>query len=381
MFLDRAWKAALAWSIICSVALAQPGGITTGGASQRPIVVRGRVALSDGGPLPEKAALELLCNEQAQPQGRTDAEGNFSVDLGLRRYEGASDASIGSAAAGGSFGGPLNDPAKVRTQVDGASIISLVGCSLRAALKGYTSERADLSRVRLGEPVNVGTIILHRIPGGQDPTVSATSLAAPRNARQSFERARQQIARNQFAEAEKELVNAVQIYPKYAEAWQDLGVALLAQNKRAEARKAFREAVSIDPKFISPYYGMAELAMHEQKWEEMAQATGALLKLDPYSTAGAYAYDAMAQLNLNHLDAAEKSAREGIKLDTLGEVPKTRHLLGVVLMRKGDYTAAAEHLKKYLEAVPDGPDTEFVKRQLSACEARQAARGPAVATP
>ena len=44
--------------------------------------------------------------------------------------------------------------------------------------------------------------------------------------------------------------------------------------------------------------------------------------MNPYDIPAAYAFDAMAHLNLNELDAAEKSAREGLKMDTAREVPR-----------------------------------------------------------
>ncbi len=370
MFLQRAWKAALACCLIGSAALAQPGGITTGGSSQRPIIVRGRVALSDGGRLPEKVQIELLCNDQSQPQGRTDEEGNFSVELGARRFEGAGDASIGSAAAGAGFGGPLNDPAKVRTQVDGASIISLLGCSLRASLKGYISEHADVSRVRLGEPANVGTIVLRKIPGDQGSTVSATSLAAPRNARQSLEKAREQIARNRLAEAEKELARALQIYPKYAEAWQELGAVLSTQNRRAEARKAFQEAIASDSRFPKPYLSLALLSATERNWKDALENSEALAKIAPNEYPQGYYYGAVAQYNLQNYEKAAASALRAVELDPGHTVPLAEQLLGVLYSMKGDYKAAAQYYRAYLEHVPPNTNVEAVKTRLAEAEAK-----------
>ena len=122
---------ACAVALLASVAAAQSGGITTGGGSQRPINVRGTVAMADGRPLPDRAALELVCPPHSQSQGRTDVHGTFSVELGMYRFEGASDAAMSSPGAGTNFGGQLAVGRTVN-QVDGMSIVALIGCSLRA---------------------------------------------------------------------------------------------------------------------------------------------------------------------------------------------------------------------------------------------------------
>jgi len=230
----------------CSVWAQQRGSITTGGPSQRPIFLTGNVRLADGQLPPERPAIEVVCQGQAQPQGKADAKGNFNVQLGLNRFQGASDASVNSSAADTGFGGQLSG----QTQVDGMSVMTLMGCSLRAALQGYRSESLDLSRVRLGESPVVGTIILHKLADVQGVTVSATGLNAPRNARNALERAREHLARGRPADAEKELATALKLHPKYAEAWHDLGSALEAQKRLPEARKAYLGAVASDGKFV-----------------------------------------------------------------------------------------------------------------------------------
>jgi tetratricopeptide (TPR) repeat protein len=108
--------------------------------------------------------------------------------------------------------------------------------------------------------------------------------------------------------------------------------------------------------------------MHENKWREMAEVTAAVLKLNARDFPAAYAYDAMAHLKLDEFEMAEKSAREGLRIDTALTMPKLDHLLGVVLMRKRDFPAAIDHLKRYLQAAPNAPEADFVRDQISLCE-------------
>jgi regulator of sirC expression with transglutaminase-like and TPR domain len=82
----------------------------------------------------------------------------------------------------------------------------------------------------------------------------------------------------------------------------------------------------------------------------------------------AWFYNAVANYELKNFDAAEKSARAGLKADTDHSQPRMNQLLGVVLASKQDYAGAAESLKNYLQIAPNGPDAEMVKKQLATIE-------------
>ena len=313
--------------------------------------------MEDGSAPPEAVRIDQVCGGRITRLGFTDSGGWFSTTSNIDQITDASSPAIVSGAAS-PFGG---------------SILEYTDCSVRAFLPGYRSTEIKMHLAGGGPK----TLILHPAAKVEGVTVSATSLTAPKNAQKALEKATKAMRKHKWDDAKPELERAVAAYPNYAAAWSELGNLHLEQGKREQAREAFRRAVSIDPKFTSPYFGLAELALKEQKWVEMAQATATLIKLDAYSMPAAYAYDAMAQLNLSHLEAAEKSAREGLKMDTSGEVPKLHHLLGVVLMRRRDYPAAADELRAYLGTLRDGPEAESVRRQLDACETRQAGRSPA----
>ena len=371
----------LAWSVAVSLltaaAWAQPGGMSTGGNTQRPLNVSGKVALEDGTPLPEKVAIEVLCPPNSQIQGRTDLKGAFNVELGLGRYQGNDDASMSTSASRSGFGGQLSVGRTVN-QVDGMSIIALMGCFLRASLPGYTSDQYDLGHMRAGDiNTNVGTLFLRPLPGG-DPArvVSATSLGAPRDAQKSVAKARDYLAKRQFADAETELQKAVQSYPKYAEAWNELGGALQSENKNAEARKAYLESIACDARFPQPYLSLARLSATEANWQDAADKSAALVKLDPSAYPQAYYYNAVAQYNLADYNKALESAQQAVKLDTAHKVPLAEQLLGVLYSMRGDFKSAAEQYRNYLAHAPPDANVDAVKARLAEAESRMAPSAP-----
>src|SRR5581483_6442189 len=180
---------------------------------------------------------------------------------------------------------------------------------------------------------------------------------------------------------EKDFQKAVDLYPKYATAWFELARIQAKGSDHEAARKSLANALSADPKFMNPYLLLAEMAANEQNWKDLADTTDRLLKLDAVDYPQAFLYNSVANLNLGNTDAAEKSARGGIKIDTTHKQPKLEQVLAVTLARKKEYGEATEHLRAYLELTPDAPDAAKTRTQLAELErasgtSHQAAGGP-----
>ncbi len=333
---------------------------------QRPIFLSGRVVLEDGTPPPEPVVIERICNGQPRPEAYTDSRGRFSFQLGQNTTM-LADASVNTAADS------LSDPMR-RSQGTGfgqsrtLSERDLIGCELRAVLPGYRSDLIPLAGRRLMDNPDVGTIILRRLGKVDGTVISATTLNAPRDARKAYEKGLEAAKKKKFEEARKQLERAVELYPQYAVAWYELGRIHQDQNNREKAREAYGKALEADAKFMKPYLQLALLSAQERNWQEVADTTDRLLKLDPFDYPLAYFFNSVANFNLRKLDAAERSAREGIKLDERNQIPKMRHLLGVILANKQDYAEAAQLLRTYLPHATNPEESELVRKQLAEIE-------------
>jgi cytochrome c-type biogenesis protein CcmH/NrfG len=79
------------------------------------------------------------------------------------------------------------------------------------------------------------------------------------------------------------------------------------------------------------------------------------------------------------LESAEKSARQGIRLDEEHQLPKLQFLLGLVLVQRRQYEDAAVYLRQYLQLVPNGKDSDGARKELAAIDQRTASQhAPAV---
>lgn len=334
-----------------------PGPANNGSA------LSGRFTLDDGSPPPDRVRVELTCNSIARPQGWSDAKGNFSVQLGEYNPDEVMDLTYAKSIDRPNSGaGAATAPTPIDTIPR-----DLAGCDLRGALAGFRSSVVPLSGHRRLDSPDVGTIVLRRMENVEGLTTSATTELAPKDARKAHEKGIEAMRKRNPDEAQKDFKKAVEIDPKYAVAWFDLGRVYELRNHTKEAMDAYHQAIAADGKYLYPYERMYIITAREERWPEVLEITGRVIHLDPYDFPRAYYFNALANLNLNDLDQAEKSAREAVKLD-LRANPRSGYVLGVILARKQVFGEAAELLRAYLKAVPNTSEADLVKAQLAALE-------------
>jgi len=199
--------------------------------------------------------------------------------------------------------------------------------------------------------------------------ISLTSMQAPKDAKHAYEKGQKAANDKKLPDAEKHLQKAVTIYPQFAAAWSMLGAVHSELNQAEAAYKDYAQAIAADPKFVNPYYGLSVLSMKENKWNEVVRYTDEAIKLNPYAFPVTYLFNAAANYNLGNLDAAEKSARKFVTMDTEHRRPEVALLLGEILARKHDYAGAAAQKRSYLAMSPNAPNSEAVKADVKRLEA------------
>ncbi len=344
----------------------------------RTYFLSGKVMMDDGTPPPEAVVIERVCGGMHRPEAYTDSKGRFSFQLGQSQQM-LPDASVGSTdmdpmgSANPQFGGRTRSA----NRDIGGYDTRMMGCEIRASLAGYRSDVVSLAGRRSLDNPEVGTIILHRLGNVEGTTISATSLNAPKDAKKAYEKGLSAMKKQKWEDAQTQLQKAVEIYPKYAAAWNELGDAFQRQNNAAEARKAYAQALSADPKYLKPYRQIAVLAMNDKNWQEVADTTSRLIRLDPVDYPDALLYNAIANVNLHKMDDAERSAREAVKVDTDHQYPRAEYVLGFILANKQDYAGALPLMKSYVQRSPDAPDVASVQQQIAQIEKVSGTQQPA----
>jgi hypothetical protein len=341
-----------------SVPRASSPGMPSVTTMPRTSFLRGKVAVDDGTPITDSATIQTNCSGRIRTEGYTDSKGTFSFEVGSQQnqisgIDQASDSSISSREMGGSN----------RVSRD------LRQCELQAVLPGFTSQVIELGTFANDfNDADVGTVMLHRTSQVEGFTISATTAAAPPNARKEYEKGRELAKKQKWDAAIEKFQKAVAIYPKYAVAWFELGKAQLETNVVPAAQQSFHRSLDADSQFISPYQSLAQIAFRQQHWQEVVDTTREILRLNPINFPEYYLLNAVANYDLQRFDDAEKTAVRGLEVDSAHRIPKLEHIEAMILAQKHDYPGAAEHMRNYLRLSPGAADVSVAQRQLQQFE-------------
>jgi TolA-binding protein len=293
-------------------------------------VARGQIALADGA-VPERLVqIFAVCGGDQKFIAIADSKGRFSFNPGV-----------------------LSETQATK------------GCVLRATLEGYRSETKPLADVKPNASTKLGKIVLQPLSSDTNGLTSVTGAQANKAAKKAYDKSLDEAAKQSWSEAKASLLKATAAYPDYSDAWLSLGIMEQSAGDRDGAQKSFAESARADGKFAVPLILTAALDALRGDWQATVEHSQKAIDLNPSAFPQAYELNALGNLNLKKVDAVEKSAAEGLKLDTEQRYPELEYLLGVVLAAKRDLDGATKHLQAYIDQSPNGPNIERAKTALA----------------
>lgn len=287
--------------------------------------IRGNVLLPNGGFLNERARITLQTDRGIRSNVFTDEQGRFQFNgLTPAVYE------IVIEAEGDRF---EKGRAKVEVFPGAPAIVTI-----NLAEKKRTNLKSSTKVVSAGE---------------LDPSV-------PGKARKEFERAGELAGSGKTEEAIGRLRKAIEIYPNYLMAHNDLGTHLLAQRKLDEAAAEFRRAIEIDPKAFNPRLNLGIVLVEQKQFAEAVTVLREALALQSDSAA-AILYDGFARQGMKDIEGAERQLQLAYNL---GGPPFATALfhLGQIYLDRGDRIRAREAIEQYLRDQPNGPDAPEARK-------------------
>ena len=336
----------------------------------------GRVATNDGTAVPNDVLVERICNAGVRQQVHATSRGDFSMQMGSMTD------SFLDASAGGDR--TSQDGVASKASRTGISRRELANCELRASASGFHSSVISLVDLdTFGSSIDVGAIVVQRATKIEGMTLSATPYKAPKDARRAYEKGLEAERNGKLANARKYFEHAVEIYPRYANAWFQLGTVLQKENQNDAARTAYIQATTIDTKFLPPYLSLALMAYESENWTEVLKLTGHIMGLDPLNQAAAtgyildldalnyaetYFYNSVANYKLDKIEEAEKSALKAEHLDLRTRFPQLHLLLAEIFTRKHNYANAISEIQTYLELAPHAKNADQLREQLAKLE-------------
>lgn len=225
----------------------------------------------------------------------------------------------------------------------------------------------EIDRRKLSQSVFITVHSTKEASGGQ-PTlglssVSKTDLATPDKARKEYERATKAMAGQDWPKAVQHFQRAIDIYPDYAMAYTNLGVAYGHLNQPQLERESFQKAIKLDSHFASPYVNLAKLCLREQDASQAETLLDSANRAEP-NNPETMTLLAQAELLTKHFDAAIRTAQD-VHSISHPNFAVVHYIAARAYERSGRSQEAIAELELFLTEESSGSRADHVRDEIA----------------
>jgi hypothetical protein len=211
---------------------------------------------------------------------------------------------------------------------------------------------------------------------GGGPAVNVRDMNLPEAASKEFDLASGAMGQQDWKTAVSHLNRAVAIYPKYVEAYSNLGAAYQHLGDSAQERQALQKAIDLDGHFSPALMNLGMLSIVEKKYPEAEDLLGRGSTADP-SNPQILMLLAQAQLLNSHFDQVIVSKDKLHALPHHEKYAKVHYIAARAYVHENRAPEAVAELQTLLVEQPDGPLADAVRKELTNLHS-QTANSPAV---
>jgi tetratricopeptide (TPR) repeat protein len=194
----------------------------------------------------------------------------------------------------------------------------------------------------------LGPRLREELPPG-DPVVSVETLRIPEKAQREFHKGLEFLQKDELQKAEKHLLKALEIYPEYFQAYNNLGVLSMRLNRPDKAEENFEKAIEISPESIIAQKNLGFVRLAAGEPEEAISPLGTAVNLDS-EDASAHAYLAEAYFLNEEVDKAKEHFQRALLLDPKLAYPNYR--MGHIALEEAKYAQALKYFRQFLALDP-----------------------------
>ena len=254
----------------------------------------------------------------------------------------------------GQFNFPSLDPGYYTLEVDGDPQLFVPSSQGVQVYKGMPSVVALSLKYKPGAS--------RPAPGDAVVSVAELDKTIPEKARKEFKRGAQAAQLGKTEEAIGHYRKALDIYPDFMMARNDLGTQLLATGHLDEAAEQLRLAVKLDAKAFNPQLNLGIVLARQQQFAEAALALEKAIALSPQSAAPRL-YAGQAYAALGDAARAEKELKAAFDLGGPDYAVALFHL-GHLYLNRGERELARKSFEAYLGAAPGAADAAQVRKLI-----------------
>ena len=208
------------------------------------------------------------------------------------------------------------------------------------------------------------------IPGSEEPhssVIDARVAGIPAEAKKEFDAGQNAVNGNDFANAIPHLQKAINLYPRYAEAYQLLGVAQLQTDQGQQAESSLVKALEIEDRMPRVQYLLGVLYAKTSRADLAEKPLTRFADLDPQNP-DAHFELAKVCFALSRFPDAEMHARKSIELNETNT--GVYAVLGYALLRQNKPKDGRQAFQQFLNRDPNNPMAADVKATIAQIDSR-----------
>jgi Flp pilus assembly protein TadD len=197
--------------------------------------------------------------------------------------------------------------------------------------------------------------------------IDSRIASIPPEAKIEFEAGQLNVNSDNYSDAIPHLEKAISLYPRFAEAYQLLGVAHLQLNHEVQAESSLIKALEIEDRMPKAQYLLGVLYAMTSRANLAEKPLTRFAELDPQNP-DAHFELAKIDFALNKFLDAEVQARTSIKLKE--SKPGVYVVLGYSLLRQKKAEDARRAFQQFLKVSPSGPAADDMKGLIAQIDQR-----------
>lgn len=199
------------------------------------------------------------------------------------------------------------------------------------------------------------------------PPVALVDINVPDGAKREYEKAAEPLSKGNWKKAKEAILKALAIYPKFAAAYNDLGVIYARLGDRIHEREALQQAVTLNDHFSAAYVNLGKMSIADRDFPGAETFLGKAISSDP-ANPNTLMLLANVELLDKHFDEAIANCRKVHSMPH-GSESLVHYIAARALMHENRRDEAVTELRTFLVEEPSGPRADAVRGELSQLQA------------
>lgn len=216
--------------------------------------------------------------------------------------------------------------------------------------QGYEPASQE-QRVRLGEPLEVGKVVLRKIPEGGKSTAEEAKLGA--ELKKEFDAGVQASKQGNHQMAIDAFQKVLALAPESADAYFNIGYSYDKLGQDAKALESLQKAVELRGDYYEAYVMMGNILNAKRDWARALQVLEKAIAMRPEETVSLFNYGAIA-MNTGDIPKAQAAFEKVVALDPGNAL--AHYQLAMAYVNQMKNAEAIQALEKYLALDPSGPN-------------------------